>query len=74
MKYGSLEKMCTILVKIKVLRERQYVLGKHIREEQVYLEDFHSISRMKNYCESWLNLENQIQLLIEVKAQMRDDK
>ena len=66
--------MCPILTKIEKLRKRQkYIMNKYIKPETNYLEDIYSMVRMKSYCESWIDFENQIQLLIEIKAQMRDD-
>lgn len=71
----NLEKMCPILTKIEKLRQKQkYIMNKYIKPETKYLEDYYSMARMKSYCESWIFIEGQIQLLIEVKAQMRDDK
>lgn len=71
----NLEKMCPILVKIGKLRKRQkYIMNKYIKPETKYLEDYYSMVRMRSYCESWIFMEEQVQLLIEVKAQMRDDK
>ena len=75
MNFMNLEKMCPILTKIEKLRKRQkYIMNKYIKPETNYLEDFYSMVRMKSYCESWIFIEEQIQLLIEVKAQMKDDK
>lgn len=74
MNFMNLEKMCPILVKIEKLRNKQkYIMAMDIKPETIYLNDYHSMQRMRSYCESWIDLENQIQVLMEVKAQMRDD-
>lgn len=60
--------MCPILTKIEKLRQKQkHLIGVHIKPETIYLSDYHSMQRMRSYCESWIFIEEQIQYILGYK-------